>query len=172
MSERDNWKMVDADCRDTPEGLITYHTDAFDEGIKLRQPEIDAKDARIAQFELAYAELLKQEPRGYWYPCEDSEGSTIRRAKQDGYEALYAKQMPPAIPDMKLMIDRFLSWKLPKDFGPDCGISFNPTKPYEGDKFGNSWWPIGTNLLHAGQVKEMLEYVLAVSQVAQKGGTQ
>jgi hypothetical protein len=27
------------------------------------------------------------------------------------------------------MVDRFLSWKLPKDFSPDAGISFKPTKP-------------------------------------------
>jgi len=58
------------------------------------------------------------------------------------------------------MVDRFLGWKLPKDFAPDAGISFTPTKPYEGDEYGNSWWPIGTNLLHAGQVKEMLQHVV------------
>lgn len=60
------------------------------------------------------------------------------------------------------MVSRFLAWKLPKDFCPDAHISFNPTKPYEGDEFGNSWWPIGTNLLHAGQAREMLESVVGV----------
>lgn len=32
------------------------------------------------------------------------------------------------------MVDRFLCWKLPKDFAPDAGISFKPTKPdsYDG----------------------------------------
>jgi len=58
------------------------------------------------------------------------------------------------------MVDRFLCWKLPKDFGPDGGISFNPTKPYEGDEFGNAWWPVGTNLLTADQAKEMLQHVV------------
>jgi hypothetical protein len=48
------------------------------------------------------------------------------------------------------MVDRFLGWKLPKDFDPDAGISFE-----EG-----ALWPSGTNLLHAGQAKEMLEYVV------------
>lgn len=48
------------------------------------------------------------------------------------------------------MVDRFLGWKLPKDFAPDAGISFE-----EG-----ALWPSGTNLLHAGQAKEMLEYVV------------
>ncbi len=48
------------------------------------------------------------------------------------------------------MVDRFLCWKLPKDFSPDGGISFK-----EG-----AWWPTGTNLLHAGQAKEMLDHVV------------
>jgi len=59
------------------------------------------------------------------------------------------------------MVDRFLGWKLPKDFGPDAGISFNPTKPYEGDELGNSWWPVGTNLLTADQARQMFEHCVA-----------
>lgn len=58
------------------------------------------------------------------------------------------------------MVDRFLGWKLPKDFCPDAGISFKPTKPYEGDEYGNSWWPIGTNLLTADQARAMIEHML------------
>lgn len=58
------------------------------------------------------------------------------------------------------MVNRFLGWKLPKDFGPDAGISFKPTKPYEGDEFGNSWWPVGTNLLTADQARQMFEHAL------------
>ncbi len=53
------------------------------------------------------------------------------------------------------MVGRFLGWKLPQDFCPDAGISFKPTHPDRPD-----WWPIGTNLLHAGQAKAMLEHVL------------
>jgi len=60
------------------------------------------------------------------------------------------------------MVDRFLGWKLPRDFAPDAGISFQPTKPYEVDEFGNSWWPIGTNLLHAGQAEEMIRHLLDI----------
>lgn len=58
------------------------------------------------------------------------------------------------------MVDRFLGWKLPKDFCPDAGISFQPTKPYEGDELGNSWWPVGTNLLTADQAKGMVCHML------------
>lgn len=59
------------------------------------------------------------------------------------------------------MVYRFLGWKLPKDFCPDAGISFKPTMPYEGDELGNSWWPVGTNLLTAEQARQMFEHVTA-----------
>lgn len=51
------------------------------------------------------------------------------------------------------MVQRFLTWKLPDDFGPDAGISFQ--KPENKD-----FWPSGTNLLTYTQAKNMLEYVL------------
>lgn len=49
------------------------------------------------------------------------------------------------------MIDRFLCWKLPKDFSPDCGITFTPIPNAS---------PVGTNLMNALQAKTMLEHVL------------
>lgn len=58
------------------------------------------------------------------------------------------------------MVNRFLSWKLPKHFHPDAGISFKPSKPYEGDEYGNSWWPTGTNLFTADQARQMIEHML------------
>jgi len=60
----------------------------------------------------------------------------------------------------KGMVDRFLAWKLPADFAPDAGISFGPK--YEHD---SPHWPSGTNLLHAGQAKEMLEHVVGGAPV-------
>lgn len=57
------------------------------------------------------------------------------------------------------MVDRFLCWKLPKDFCPDAGISFKPTKPDGYDLPG--WWPVGTNLLTAEQAREMIKHLLA-----------
>src|SRR6185369_845906 len=30
---RDKWKIVDGDCREGANGLITYHVDAFDDGV-------------------------------------------------------------------------------------------------------------------------------------------
>lgn len=64
------------------------------------------------------------------------------------------------------MVNRFLGWKLPKDFCPDAGISFKPTKPYECDEFGDSWWPVGTNLLTANQARQMFDYVTADESAA------
>lgn len=52
------------------------------------------------------------------------------------------------------MVNRFLSWPVPKDFGPDCGITFTPINHPD-------VWPIGTNLLTADQARRMLEHVLA-----------
>jgi hypothetical protein len=47
-------------------------------------------------------------------------------------------------------VDRFLCWKLPADFAPDCGITF--TSPI-------GCWPTGTNLFTADQAEAMLNYV-------------
>lgn len=54
------------------------------------------------------------------------------------------------------MINRFLTWKLPKDFSPDCGIQFTPPAKDAPDHFG----PVGTNLFTAEQAKQMLFYAL------------
>jgi len=57
------------------------------------------------------------------------------------------------------MVDRFLCWKLPNDFAPDCGISFDGRQDDELNK--NKTWPVGTNLLTAAQAKQMFEHVTA-----------
>lgn len=56
-------------------------------------------------------------------------------------------------------VDRFLGWKLPQDFAPDCGISFAPLGHPNG-------WPTGTNLFTAVQARQMLEYMLSASPTA------
>ena len=52
----------------------------------------------------------------------------------------------------KAMVDAFLCWKLPKDFYPDAGISFDRMNDYEGPH-----WPIGTNLFTAEQAAQMFK---------------
>ena len=58
------------------------------------------------------------------------------------------------------MVGRFLGWKLPENFAPDCYISYDreSAQKYNGH-------PTGTNLLHAGQAREMLEHVMPASKV-------
>lgn len=55
------------------------------------------------------------------------------------------------------MVRRFLSWPLPKEFHPDGGVrrddAYLAAFPMH--------WPTGTNLLHAGQARAMLEHVLS-----------
>ncbi len=59
------------------------------------------------------------------------------------------------------MVSRFLCWPLPRDFYPDCGISFDGRKDDEWNK--NKTWPTGTNLLTAIQARQMLAHVLAAT---------
>jgi hypothetical protein len=67
------------------------------------------------------------------------------------------------------MVDRFLSWPLPKDFCPDCGITFDRmvNKHVDGEikecdrhNAGPGWWPVGTNLFTADQAREMVKHML------------
>ena len=60
------------------------------------------------------------------------------------------------------MVSRFLCWRLPSTFSPDCGISFDGRKDDQWNK--NKTWPVGTNLLSAIEARAMLEHVLAAPQ--------
>lgn len=53
------------------------------------------------------------------------------------------------------MVSRFLGWKLPEHFAPDCGVTFYPSVARTIQS-----WPTGTNLLTADQARAMLEHVL------------
>lgn len=52
---------------------------------------------------------------------------------------------------VKEAVNRFLGWKLPEDFSPDCGISFSSLITTE---------PVGTNLLTATQAEAMVRFIL------------
>lgn len=56
---------------------------------------------------------------------------------------------------IRIAVDRFLGWQLPKDFSPDAGVQFKPNGAH-----GTHWWPIGTNILSADQAREMFEQCL------------
>lgn len=67
---------------------------------------------------------------------------------------LYTSPHKQAIPNIQECVNRFLGWRLPKDFAPDCGIEFDENR-YQNHKCE----PIGTNLFTADQAKAMFEYV-------------
>lgn len=52
-------------------------------------------------------------------------------------------------------VSRFLSWKLPENFRPDCFVNFDADKAR-----ANNSWPTGTNLLTAEQARQMLKRVI------------
>lgn len=60
---------------------------------------------------------------------------------------------------IKHMVDRFLGWRLPEHFNPDCGISFKKTfNDHLPTPLKNE--PTGTNLFDAVQATEMVRYML------------
>lgn len=59
------------------------------------------------------------------------------------------------------MVDRFLGWKLPKDFNPDCGITFKPESDYQHSEYGRAKYePTGTNLFTVEQATKLFEYLM------------
>lgn len=62
---------------------------------------------------------------------------------------------------IKKMVDEFLRWRLPDDFRPDNGISFDPFT------MSKEQWPIGTNLFTADQAEQMIRHILSKA-VAEK----
>ena len=60
---------------------------------------------------------------------------------------------------MHRVVDRFLQWKLPENFNPDNGISFDPIIN-KGHMFESRREPVGTNLLDYTQALNMVEAIL------------
>lgn len=60
---------------------------------------------------------------------------------------------------IKHMVDRFLGWKLPKDFSPDGGITFK--KDFnEHTNHPMKHEPLGTNLFDSQQAAAMVRYMV------------
>lgn len=60
---------------------------------------------------------------------------------------------------IKYMRDRFLAWKLPANFNPDDGISFDPISN-KGHSFERRREPTGTNLFNADQADAMVRHLV------------
>lgn len=65
---------------------------------------------------------------------------------------------------IKHMVNRFLMWRLPENFNPDNGISFEPefNKEYMAaqGKPPMRHNPVGTNLLDAEQAEAMVRHIV------------
>lgn len=69
-----------------------------------------------------------------------------------------------------MLVDRFLCWKLPDDFAPDCGITFKRESDYEHPVYGRTKYePVGTNLFTAVQATAMFEHLLGIDPPAKDG---
>lgn len=55
------------------------------------------------------------------------------------------------------MVNRFLCWRLPEDFAPDCCVKFTPEDH-------PNLWPTGTNLLTASQARKMVLHMLSEAE--------
>jgi hypothetical protein len=61
---------------------------------------------------------------------------------------------------VKHMVDRFLGWRLPENFNPDGGISFQKTHSERGPFGPQKYEPSGTNLFDATQADAMVRYMI------------
>jgi hypothetical protein len=128
-----------------PDGRTTVCEITFHNGFSLRDEascaHIDSFNEQLGQ-QYAYERALD---RAWAYA-----GFLLM---EDRYRGAAPAVAAPAKPDVDAMVSRFLGWKLPEMFVPDCGISFTPLgHPHS--------WPVGTNLLTADQAKAMFEYCL------------
>lgn len=82
------------------------------------------------------------------------------------YAALQLKPLTPSEPvspvgqpDVERMVQRFLGWRLPEDFHPDDGISFEPlgNKGHATAEYKRQ--PSGTNLFNYEQATKMVRYM-------------
>lgn len=103
-----------------------------------------------------------------WIEAGDRE--TLEEKFEDFLNAIESRQQSPIHPheepetmteeQIKHMVDRFLTWKLPEHFNPDCGISFKPTYN-EHMSFGpQRHEPQGTNLFDATQAEAMIRHMV------------
>jgi hypothetical protein len=61
---------------------------------------------------------------------------------------------------IKHMVSRFLNWRLPEDFNPDAGISFEKTYNHYSPFGPSKHDPVGTNLFSAVQAEAMVRYMV------------
>lgn len=74
-----------------------------------------------------------------------------------------AAQTPPSGlsgDQIKHMVNRFLGWKLPENFHPDCGINFDADAAKKLNPRNGRYEPNGTNLLDYAQAMAMVRHMI------------
>lgn len=82
----------------------------------------------------------------------------ISRAR--GAERLEKERKEATDELVKHMVNRFLWWRLPEDFHPDCGIHFDAYAAINMNPRNTRYEPVGTNLFTATQAEEMVRHML------------
>jgi len=102
-----------------------------------------------------------------WMPYQQGQAKKgVANADATADKSPVAQAVPAAqAVDINAMVNRFLGWKLPKDFQPDSGISFSDINHRFFGGYEKSW-PTGTNLLTAEQARAMFEHALGGSPTA------
>lgn len=90
--------------------------------------------------------------------------SSARRSEELLKKLVDSASLAPTEEQIKHMVNRFLMWKLPRDFHPDHGISFKNPFPHLPQH-----WPVGTNLFNAEQAERMVRHMLEGLPPASQG---
>ncbi len=112
-----------------------------------------------------YDEASERAAEQYEEGSRDNEGAFV--AMREVLREHFPERRPAVVvpeDQIKRMTNRFLGWKLPEDFHPDDGISFEP-------EFNKEWnssqgkppqrrTPTGTNLFDATQAEAMVRYII------------
>jgi hypothetical protein len=132
------------------------HNVASDEPMRVNHESLESAVVQLADRSDNYAAEINHLRNVIQAACLGGTDLMIERWKQLFPDAPVPSVKPPVATSE--MVNRFLGWPLPKDFLPDCGISFDGRKDDEWNK--NKTWPIGTNLFTAEQAKAMLQHAL------------
>jgi hypothetical protein len=117
---------------------------------EFKRYEPDYEDSTM-QFAVGDVFVMSPCDNGDWCLYEDVAPIIQRNAELEGELARLRERKKISV---GAMVDAFLGWKLPIEFSPDAGISFD-------GEYGKKWgMPTGTNLLHAGQAQQMVEHIL------------
>jgi hypothetical protein len=127
--------------------------------------DIDCTNMDAAHWAKAFCEKFPGHDEGLmlaWF------ASAIMCGWDNAHWKIKESNPQPPQPDsnelVEAAVNRFLGWKLPADFAPDCGISFNRSGDYEHPEYGRHVYePTGTNLFTAEQARSMFKYCLAAS---------